>query len=150
MASGKTHAKVAGLVFVGTAAASPWIYSQYGADAAIGAIIGAGCGYIVTPDIDLATLTREENRMRRRFGFLGRLWVAYWAAYGSLMTHRGISHAPVIGTATRAIYGLWWLALVTYGTWPVVAPLATSAFVAWCIQDIGHLAFDRFGFRWVL
>ena len=150
MASGKTHAKVAGIVFVGTVAATPWLAIHYGDGSAIGAVIGAVCGYVVTPDIDLATLTREEHRMRRRFGFLGRLWVAYWAPYGSMMTHRGISHAPVIGTLTRALYSFWWLIPWLSTVWDDNATLFGFLFLFWCAQDIGHLAFDRFGFRWVL
>ena len=104
-------------------------------------------GYVVTPDIDLITLTREEQRIRKRLPIFGRFWVAAWAPYGSFMSHRGISHAPVLGTLTRALYAFWWVALLPD---PPSLPHAflTAAFAAWCVQGIWHLAFDRFGFSW--
>ena len=35
---------------------------------------------------------------------LNKLWHYLWAPYGFLMTHRGISHYPIVGTLTRIGY----------------------------------------------
>jgi uncharacterized metal-binding protein len=35
---------------------------------------------------------------------INRIWYYLWQPYGSLLTHRGIGHWPIIGTWTRAIY----------------------------------------------
>ena len=67
---------------------------------------GVITGLAITPDHDLA-----ENFSREPFWFL----------YGYAFKHRGISHWPVIGTMTRAVY----LALL-------VVPL----FVAWGRWDL--------------
>lgn len=149
MASGRTHARVAASGVVASVVAAPIVAGAYGAEVAAGLVCGAVCGWLTTPDIDLITLTREERRMRRAVPFFGRLWVAYWAAYGSFFSHRGISHAPVLGTLTRAVYALWWVVLLPQP--PAIEPaFVAAAFAAWCAQDIGHLVFDKFGFSWRL
>ena len=35
---------------------------------------------------------------------INRLWYYFWHPYGALLTHRGISHCPIIGTLTRVGY----------------------------------------------
>ena len=147
MASGKTHARVAVVVMCVTAAISPYIAQEIGAQAAGGVVAGAVAGWLVTPDADIPHRTHDEWRMIRRLPVLGRLWVAYWSPYGELFTHRGISHAPVIGTLTRALYALWWLPFVAE-TLPV--PFLVAMLAAWCVQDMAHLAADGWRFRWVL
>jgi uncharacterized metal-binding protein len=41
---------------------------------------------------------------------LNRIWYYFWHPYGLLLTHRGISHWPILGTLTRAGYilGIAW------------------------------------------
>jgi hypothetical protein len=35
---------------------------------------------------------------------INRAWFFFWTPYAHLMTHRGISHWPIIGTVTRVLY----------------------------------------------
>lgn len=35
-------------------------------------------------------------------------WYYFWLPYGHLLTHRGISHWPIIGTYTRILYLYFW------------------------------------------
>ncbi len=35
---------------------------------------------------------------------LNRFWFYFWAPYGILLTHRGISHMPIVGVLTRVYY----------------------------------------------
>ncbi len=53
--------------------------------------------FLVTPDLDLA-----ENRVRSKshWGLLGLLWIPY----GSLFSHRGLSHTWFVGPLTRLVY----------------------------------------------
>jgi len=150
MASGKTHARIAGITTVSVCAAAPALvmFGQTTPDIAAGLAIGAACGYFVTPDIDIPHRTHEEWRMIRRLPVLGRLWAAYWAAYGQLFTHRGISHAPFIGTLTRVVYGFWWVVFVPWAQLLPFQYAAWSAFMAWSAQDMLHLAADGFKFQW--
>ena len=147
MASGRTHARVAAIVGVSVLLATPVTAQSFGVDCAAGSAAGALAGYLVTPDIDLITLTREERRMRKRVPVFGRLWVAYWAAYGSFFTHRGVSHWPIIGTMTRAAYAFWWVPLM-FDPMPVSQSFVVAMFASWALQDFFHLAFDKFGIRW--
>jgi len=138
MADGKTHARIAGTGAVVTCIAAPvaLVYGHAPPDVAIGAVVGAACGYFATPDLDIPHRTHEEWRMIKRLPVLGRLWAAYWAAYGQLFTHRGISHAPVLGTLTRAGYGFWWLVFVPWGDLMAYQYMMAAAFAAWCVQEI--------------
>ena len=74
----------------------------------------------IQPDLD-QTSTRpgkstfplghfKENFIGQKlFPFLypfNRVWYFFWQPYGSLFTHRGLSHWPIVGTLTRAGYVL--------------------------------------------
>ena len=61
-------------------------------------IVGEAIGLVVTPDLDLT----EARRGRARG--LARLWRLFWWPYGKMFGHRGISHAPIVGTLTRLLY----------------------------------------------
>ncbi len=150
MASGRIHARVAGMIAVGATLATPLIAAQYGTDIGLGVAGGAWAGYLVTPDIDIPHRTHEEWRIIRRLPIIGRLWTAWWAAYGQLFTHRGISHAPIIGTVTRIAYALWPLALLPTATLYPFRYMAAAAFTAWCVQDIVHLIADGWRWRWTI
>jgi len=49
----------------------------------------------LSPDLDL-----KSCACRRRWGSLGFIW----NPYSKLFNHRGLSHNPILGTATRLIY----------------------------------------------
>lgn len=148
MASGRTHARIAATGVACAIVASHYIAVSLGGDVAAGIVVGAVAGWLVTPDIDHHYRTHEERRIRRRLPVLGRLWQAYWAPYAVLLEHRGISHAPVIGTATRALYAFWWLWLLPAPVLVAHVPLGVAAFGAWCVQDVAHLAADGWRFGW--
>ena len=153
MASGKVHARVAVGVMCVTAAVSPYIAQSISVYAAGGAAAGAVAGWLVTPDADIPHRTHDERRMIRRLGFAGRLWVAYWAPYGQLFTHRGISHVPFLGTLTRALYALWWLPFVVDALpvpVPVPVPFVVAMLAAWCVQDLAHIAADGWDYNFKL
>lgn len=146
VADGKAHAGIAGLNVAISVPLALYLRPEYGDPVAAGVVVGAMAGYVMTPDLDLPTKTHEERRMIRRFGFLGRLWLAYWSPYSWILSHRGLSHWPVIGTATRAVYAFWWLGW--FGYLELIDPaFLWAAFWAWCAQDLYHLAADSFGLR---
>ncbi len=61
--------------------------------------------YGVYPDQDVHRVRIYPERRYRIWGSI----LYYWSLpYGHLFKHRGISHAPIIGTLTRVLFmGLW-------------------------------------------
>jgi uncharacterized metal-binding protein len=55
--------------------------------------------FLVTPDLDLA---EQGVRAKSNWGLLGLLWIPY----GSMFSHRGLSHTWLVGPMTRLIYML--------------------------------------------
>jgi uncharacterized metal-binding protein len=53
--------------------------------------------FLVTPDLDLA---EQGVRAKSNWGLLGLLWIPY----GSMFSHRGLSHTWLVGPMTRLIY----------------------------------------------
>jgi uncharacterized metal-binding protein len=159
MASGRTHfvANVTVLV-VSTVAL---VYYDVPAQIALPVEAGLVAGTVITPDFDVdhPTYTR---RLLLSVPVIGELFVATWYPYALRFGHRGVSHDWLLGTATRASYGilavLFWL-LVWTGVcavfeWQRLAPLqsgdaAVLAYLAfwmylgWWLQDLVHLIFDR-------
>lgn len=131
MADGKTHAMVAGAgVLIGAGVGVLCVNAglpEYGAAIVAGAIMG----FLLTPDLDLEGLTEEEKRLRK-IPIFGFLWQWFWYGYAMLFDHRGLSHKPVIGTATRLAY------LLLLG---VVATLLTLG-VSTLLLGVGTLAID--------
>lgn len=169
MASGNTHARVAyalqaPITLAGIVVAINYDDAQLGA----GLVIGGLVGIIVTPDIDHHVVTHEELRFYQVGRVAGVLWQWLWAGYEIVVPHRGVSHVPVIGTLTRAIYlaviarVLLWVAAGIAGDWCVlnacdVQPMTVGALwdiavifhrfwlgvlAGWIVQDLGHLLFD--------
>lgn len=70
------------------------------------AVSGILTGVVITPDMDLAENFKGEP---------------FWYLYGRLFKHRGISHAPVVGTLTRVLYMVIFAApvflLMGWGWW---------------------------------
>ena len=70
-------------------------------------------------------------------------------------TMAGISHAPFLGTLTRALWwwwpvGIYLASLVDKGQvkpeWVIAVVL--PIFLGWCFQDMVHLAKDGWRFKW--
>ena len=114
---------------------------------AIWAASGSALTLLVNPDSDMEIHTTNERRLIQRVPILGRLWVATWWPYAKMFRHRGVSHWPVIGTATRAGY---LFLLVTAGMmivgasayWDEVTGPAAGMFVGMCVSDIVHFIMD--------
>ena len=143
MADGRTHARIAGGVAVAlsTAALPVAVYDEA---MALAMLAGAVGGWLVTPDIDIPHRTHEETRIYRVSPVLGVIWQTYWTPYALIIPHRHwLSHAPGIGTALRMLYLFWWLLFVVSPDWQLVV----IAWLAWCVQDIAHLAADGFRLR---
>jgi uncharacterized metal-binding protein len=158
MPSGKTHIRidVFFLVLMGVVA----VYFQddlvqrfgrdrlveYGAVFAVSYLFGT---FLLSPDLDL-----KDNVSAKNWGLL-RL---FWRPYAALFRHRGLSHAPIVGTLTRILY----MAVVIY---VVVAAanamfdmkirmslhdlqaanwsLALTALAGVCAPDLLHVLTDR-------
>ena len=112
MSSGAAHAQITrtiltgGLAVLGGAALLGVLHPLH----AGAGVLGLVAGHLVTPDLDVDAITHEERRALRA-GCFGWAWVAWWWPYARLMAHRGLSHAPLLGTLTRAVYLLWPIAI---------------------------------------
>lgn len=156
MSDGKTHAAANMAVLALTVVVAPVTLPTL---FATGAIVGAVLGTITTPDIDLPGTTHEENRIYRRFGFVGGgLWQLFWNHYAQTHSHRGSSHKPFFGTLGRWWYvlkRLWWLlAILLYyhGSFVMAYPIDClsviyMAFLFNALQDIVHLILDGWRFH---
>lgn len=169
MASGRTHAAVAyvlqaPITVAGIVASTIYADAQFG----LGLVIGGLVGVAITPDIDHHVTTHEEFRFYQLGRVPGVLWQWLWSGYEMMVPHRGVSHWPVIGTLTRALYlvaivrvVLWTVAGVTTDACailecsPVVLHLGSLWSIAvifhrfwigvlagWIAQDFGHLFMD--------
>lgn len=169
MASGQTHARVAKTTLILGSTAGALICARYPALwvaywPVVGGLVN---GWLVTPDIDVDHITKEEQRwgdVPVVGGLLKTVFATFWYPYALNVPHRGISHAWLLGTFTRFVYqfagllALWflWRAVVAvYGGKPQVEPdwaafpwaLTSYYFVGWALQDTLHLVFDWRGFR---
>jgi uncharacterized metal-binding protein len=68
------------------------------------AALGCACGVLLSPDLDQEGISHAEWRLVKWTFGLGFLWLLLWWPYAALMPHRGLSHVPIIGTATRLAY----------------------------------------------
>ncbi len=106
ISDGKLHEKLA--LFPGLIAVLIIAIISVKYPLAIWALLGVWAGvYLVTPDADLAAITRSETRwfneshhilinwLHHLVG-LSALSLSFWP--GQLLKHRGISHTPIIGS----------------------------------------------------
>jgi len=154
MANGRSHAAAAaGLLTAAAVASGAAIYlapSPTTVALAVGAVLGAMGGLLVTPDIDQVDITHEERRLIRLFAPLGWLWTLYWAPYSLVMPHRGWSHTVPWGTLGRILYVaipagiLAYIAGLRLDTVSVQYLLygTVTAFIMWSLQDILHMMMD--------
>jgi len=123
-------------------------------------LIGATLGAFITPDADIDHTTHPESLLRR-VPVIGLAFQTAWYPYALLHRHRGISHAPLLGTAGRMAYALlvviivalFWCGVVWYtGGDPTAFLAAVATFLdrltnpyllaAWLTQDLTHLLLD--------
>lgn len=83
----------------------------------IRASAGIALTVMVGPDLDVDKGNISIEYIRRILPPLAWAWRLFWLPYGKIMAHRGPSHIPVIGTASRVIYVLlfvWAIQAVLY------------------------------------
>jgi uncharacterized metal-binding protein len=166
MADGKTHSR-AGVIFIGATSVLSTVYIRHAVnnEFALSLMAGSILGWLMPPDLDLPNRTHDEHRIMNLNPILGRLWVGFWASYGQVFGHRGISHWPIIGTLTRILWLFRHLILFVV----FLALLETANYIdinvdflniepnlyvlggiliGWIGQDLVHLALDGilFGF----
>jgi uncharacterized metal-binding protein len=109
------------LIFIGsfllfTAFQNNWLDNLYRSSLFL--VIYAFASAFIQPDLDQSVqrpgkttfpLGQLKNKKFGEFVFnilypLNRIWYYFWHPYGMLLTHRGISHWPILGTLTRAGY----------------------------------------------
>jgi len=159
--TGKQHAAFALAITAASAVSSTVLYATGHEEVALGVVGGALTGYILTPDIDVNTMTYEEARMYRVFWLLGVVWTSLWTPYATAFSHRGWSHTPIIGTLTRLAYILLVSTLIIWiSRVPGLNPYALaeyayynptvsiSWFLLWACQDIVHYICDISSTAW--
>ena len=133
MASGKDHFLVNS--FVGLTLSTS-LYEEINYDQFLFITIGLFIGTIITPDYDLETILTKE--IIKKVPIIGSLWNTYWKLYAKNFTHRGVSHDPIIGTLTRAIYGFWWIFFFS----DIQTNTMLYVLSGWYIQDFSHYILD--------
>ncbi|MEM8967257.1 MAG: DUF2227 family putative metal-binding protein [Bacteroidota bacterium] len=155
MAAGRTH-NVGTLLLTPVVAWAAWELSQH--DILTTWLAGIGCffGIFMSPDLDMRQHTVSETTLLRWSLGVGYLWIFLWYPYAMLFRHRGISHTPLIGTATRVLY-LIGIALIvqyaaqtllgaTWSIWPWAQEYqyGITVFIAGlAVSDIGHWVLDH-------
>lgn len=127
MPNGVVHNTATLVLAAGCAPFAPWV--------------AGGClvNLVLTPDLDLNGSKPGAKLLSSITPMLGLAHNLYWYPYGLLFKHRGVSHWPFIGTATRLLYFVpLWPVLWYYGDreqlWLAVAGL--------CLADMLHAGLD--------
>ena len=131
MPDGNTHALIT------TLAAPVAAITAYGLGASeldsAACAIGCLTGLVLTPDLDLPR---------------GRgLWRLYWLPYEKISRHRGLSHAPVIGTLIRLAYVAPLLAAISIIWISIIRIILPASVVLWwaaglVFADLLHIGAD--------
>lgn len=58
----------------------------------------------LTASVFLTNIKRGKKILYSILYPINRIWYYFWAPYGILLTHRGISHWPIVGVLTRIYY----------------------------------------------
>lgn len=159
MADGKSHSRygVAGIAIAAGISGLCIYNNNY--ELAGGIFVGSILGWLMPPDLDLPQRTYDEHRIINLNPIAGTIWVGFWASYGQVFKHRGISHTPVIGTLTRVFWLfrhmiayifvtiiLSWTGLLTISDEINLPSISTSIllgiFLGWVFQDFIHLSLD--------
>ena len=160
MADGKTHSKFGKATIVLSGATAGLIVTYFNnQELAGGIVIGSILGWLMPPDLDLQQRTYDEHRMLQLNPFLGMAWIGFWASYGQVFKHRGISHMPIVGTATRIVW-LFRHVIVYIGVTAILIAtgvlsltkeinvpsislnILIGIFIGWAFQDFVHLSLD--------
>ena len=131
MPDGQTHAM---LTLLGAPVAGISAY-YLSADPIQAAACSIGCltGLVLTPDLDLPR---------------GRgLWRLYWLPYEKLSNHRGLSHAPILGTLIRLLYFAPLLVAISIIWISIIRIMLPPALFIWwaaglMFSDLLHLGAD--------
>jgi len=114
--------------------------------------LGAAYGiWMVTPDVDLETITYNESQWLRGPLWLrpiGYLLYGYYYPLALVLRHRGVSHAPLFGALIVYLYTWWLPALVLVLTgwrpaWLFHPDLHTGAFTGLAVAHLFHIMEDR-------
>lgn len=160
MASGKVHARAS--VFFLILSLTLLLFA-YSASEVTGlefffVMLGLTLGLFITPDLDIPTGIYTKRFFYKISFLAGRIYSTFWASYGALFSHRGISHVLILGTATRAIWLFRHLIMILLflavfdGTFFVVdwqkidfnlnIYYVSITFISWCLMDSVHLILD--------
>lgn len=160
MASGKQHATVARtalIISIPLGAFAIAFFNSLEVFAAVCSFIfGMACGIYITPDLDVNSGNYSYYKIRNKYGHLAEwLWTIYWRKYAQRHAHRGVSHKPLIGTATRMMYMFWrggfllvFLfiipSIILEDITPILAGLIIilSMYGGMVVQDILHIVWD--------
>ena len=158
MPSGKTHIRidVFFLVLIGGGGLYFWgdLVRRFGHDRLIEHcavfIVSYLFGtFLLSPDLDL-----KDNASAKNWG----LFRLFWRPYAALFKHRGISHAPIVGTLTRILYMVAVIYVVVaamntlldmkirmslHDLRGVNWNLALTALAGVCLPDLLHVLTDR-------
>ena len=108
MASGKVHNTVTVTAATATGIAL-YLTTTMPVIAILAVVVGCLMGIYLTPDLDMPTYNRTENKLRKSkfppLAILGQLYILYWLPYSWAIPHRSpVSHAPILGTVIRILY----------------------------------------------
>jgi len=114
---------------------------------------GSALTLLINPDTDQEGMDRNEHRLVRNTYGCGFIWLAAWYPYARMFRHRGLSHAPVIGTLTRlgymavivtALASAWYVIypfrVVVDWEWAITA--ACGAITGMAVSDVVHWIID--------
>jgi len=154
--SGRAHTK-GQVLFTPVALVVAGVVQAVGGSAAWAAA-GYAAGFVVTPDSDLVTVTNTESWVLGFFPpvswFVGGIWLAVSTSYakmcGALLGgHRGVSHWPGVGTATRVAWWMLWCRLLSEDAYAAIYSAAignpgnaVSFYIGLMLADALHWAMD--------
>lgn len=118
------------------------IYFEQDVTYTLALVGGITLGLVFTPDLDVDNGCISIHVVRKHFGKIpSTLWQYYWLPYARVMSHRGLSHTPLLGTLTRLVYFFpFWLLFIFCYTyvqfWLVLAGLALADIVHWGLDTL--------------
>lgn len=139
MPTGRTHTSATIIAAGALALGAALLIYQTGRPEFAALPIGALAGLLLSPDLDVERGSISNHHARRIGCVFGALWRWYWWPYAKIAKHRGLSHAPVLGTLIRLVYIGWWIPLV----WRPMPWAWVGAFaVGLAIVDLIHIGMD--------
>jgi uncharacterized metal-binding protein len=139
MSNGATHFKIS---IASTIAAVTVVYS-FEENLALPVLIGCAWATIVTPDMDVDGGMYSMYLLRRNSRFASNAFKLFWTPYAKLFKHRGVSHLPFIGTATRFAPVLAALFLFSQFVIPIDWLFQVGVFIGASYIDCFHILADE-------